>query len=222
MSPSNTSNQATEIDANLDWDAIADHSNDDLFNYLASIASRLSSSANVADPGDGLEKNESGRSFSPLNYPTIDPQSNSEFLKDIAGRDKRILSAMHKAYCFLVKEEHEKRQKNKRSRNEAIQKLSGLADSSQTDCNPVAMTTMVRLNEPQVLRSSMYRKFVLQYQHYYNAQDAEKLVSSVMLPCCSHEVIRQNKLWAKVRATNVTNGGTGSRMVVIQDTTFIA
>jgi hypothetical protein len=72
----------------------------------------------------------------------------------------------------------------------------------------------------------------MQYQHYYNAQDAEKLVSSLMFPCCAPTVIRQNKLWAakQTRPNNysvscgelITKGPVSKgRLQVIQDTTFI-
>jgi hypothetical protein len=54
----------------------------------------------------------------------------------------------------------------------------------------------VELDEPWVLRASIYNKFIAYFQGLYNSHDATALVSRLFQPCCSPDMKRELRLWS--------------------------
>ena len=68
--------------------------------------------------------------------------------------------------------------------------------------NGKVLTTMY-INEPHILRVSIYRKYLLQYQYFYNIQSITEMMKLLIMPFWSNEIIRENKLSSSLSASSI-------------------
>jgi hypothetical protein len=167
----------------------------------------------------------------------ITPQSQSnsynehDFLDDIDSSAKRVLLAFHKTQTNVIKQQirrkatreerflqsfHQSEREQQTSQQEHSARVSDTknnTDGQHSAFSQFSDQTIISLfhMEPNILRLSIYEKFLIHYQHFYNEQIPSELLTKVMLPCCNPSVVRQNKLWAKVQLSSLpstnTNGG---------------
>ncbi len=52
----------------------------------------------------------------------------------------------------------------------------------------------IYLSEPRILRLSIYKKFVLQFEHFWNNQSVWDMLNLLLIPVFAKDVLRQNKL----------------------------
>ncbi len=83
--------------------------------------------------------------------------------------------------------------------DDAIQTLASATYTEVTRSSANARLTpsaMVRLFEPEVLRTSIYQKYVSHFQHFYNDHDTDSLFMLLLNPCCHQQMVRGMKLWS--------------------------
>ncbi len=125
----------------------------------------------------------------------------------------------------LQKHKQTKKQKIKKQLQQEQQKQQQEKDkkksngSDDTDVVLVDIPTCC-LSEPDILRISIYEKFVRQYQFYYNAHDTEGMLTTTMLPYCSKDVVRQNCLWGMRPKVNPLTRILEQKLVVVDTTTY--
>jgi hypothetical protein len=139
-------------------------------------------------------------------------QLKEDSFKQTLRQERMVLHIQEMTRMIEAKKAAKKAAKSKRKKsatageddehdnNVVVDKKKSLpGDSSQI--SEQQMISMFQL-EPNVLRQSIYEKFLVHYQYFYNQQLPTELLTKVMLPCTHPDVFRQNKLWAKIPFTS--------------------
>ncbi len=173
------------------------------------------------------------------------PGTVKEFLDDsvVDPREKRVHLALHTAYCDEMKHEGMQRHRremeiSRRFQNLQIQREiqkqnerieSNLKRKRKTSDNKektkdgglmIKEVPLYVIYEPQILRLSIYEKFVRQFLFYYNAHDTAGVVDQTLIPYCSKDIVRQNCLWAPRHVVNPLTGRMEERVVVVEDKSY--
>ena len=61
----------------------------------------------------------------------------------------------------------------------------------------------IYINEPHILRVSIYEKYLLQYQHLYNLQAIPEMIKLLIKPIWSYDIIRENTLSYTMPSTSM-------------------
>ncbi len=136
-------------------------------------------------------------------------QSVSGFLLDIDPIIRRSILAEHYAHCLLEKEIVQAKDYivEEQAQQGGLGCNSGDSPSSSSFDDTEVVIPLIRhqqhsqkvivLQEPQILRVSIYEKFVRHFQQFHNEQDALGLVSLVLYPCFIPDIIRETNYWMR-------------------------
>jgi hypothetical protein len=74
----------------------------------------------------------------------------------------------------------------------------GSSSSKRSHDGNLITTRVVRLYEPEILRPSVYVKFVQLYKTLFNQHDSNELMNSLYYPCCNQDMVNMRKFWIRI------------------------
>ena len=140
------------------------------------------------------------------------------FLNTLEPVDQRTCLGIHSSYCKRVEEEiiankilekktfefvedhefddpfYEQNSKKRKCNSPCLVSENDVQPQHRKYTEHCKLMTQVYLHEPHILRVSVYRKFLLQYQYLYNMQAIPELMNVLILPCFSRDIRRESKL----------------------------
>ncbi len=130
----------------------------------------------------------------PTENSVIIPQqasSNLSFLSEVDSFSRRRLLAEHHAFCVAMKDQQQCQDYLVEERAQDVgTTTTTLAKPSRTWFVP-----QVKLQEPRIQRTSIYENFLRHFQQFHNEQDALALVSLILYPCFSPDIVRETNFW---------------------------
>jgi hypothetical protein len=137
-------------------------------------------------------------------YP-VTAQAVSGFLSDVDPFSRRCLLAEHFAFCLAMKDAEQCQDYLNEERAQQIDASTITTTTAPHGCNGTAQGNLnvssfvpqVLLQEPRILRTSIYEKFVTHFQQFHNEQDALGLVSLVLYPCFAPGIVRETNFWMR-------------------------
>jgi hypothetical protein len=132
-------------------------------------------------------------------------QAVSGFLSDVDPFSRRCLLAEHFAFCLAMKDAEQCQDYLNEERAQQIDASTITTTTAPHGCNGTAQGNLnvssfvpqVLLQEPRILRTTIYEKFVTHFQQFHNEQDALGLVSLVLYPCFAPDIVRETNFWMR-------------------------
>ena len=122
------------------------------------------------------------------------------FLNEVNPIDRRGVLAAHHLHCKRIKYDHWLRAfEAEEAAQEATESVKiGQKRSRGTD------VTIVKLNEPNILRMSMYQKMAIHFQHFYNDHNIYSMSSLLLYSLCHEDVTRKTVFLGTSSISNTT------------------
>ncbi len=154
-----------------------------------------------------------------------DKVKNDEVKSQLHKMDNaRAFERLQTKQLLQIQRNKENKQKNKRTKidDDKDQLSHQTNDDEMIDNVMTAMkdVPLFYLHEPEVLRMTIYEKFVRQYLYYHNKHDTQAMMTTTLLPYCSKDIVRQNCLWGIRSIVDPMNGQSQPGVVVVENTTY--